>query len=62
MEIQQTMLRFMKFQKKFKVLLKPWISLEFLESSWFDGFSGKSLKNERRVDISQTHTSPVTAK
>ena len=29
-----------------------WISLEFLESSWFVGFPGKRLQKERQVDLS----------
>ena len=37
--------------RKSKVLPAPQISLEFLESSWFVGFSGISLQKERQVDI-----------
>ena len=38
-------------ERRSKVFTKPWISLEFLESAWILGFSGKSLLREREVEI-----------
>ena len=38
--------------RKSKVLPIPCISLAFLESSWFVGFSGESLQKEIHVEIS----------
>ena len=34
-----------------KVFPKPWIFLEFLESAWILGFSGKSLLKERIAEM-----------